>query len=29
MRQHEVRTTWSHDRDFSKFDPVDVRDPFA
>jgi uncharacterized protein len=29
MRQHEVRTIWTHDRDFLKFDQIDVRDPFA
>lgn len=28
MRQHGVRTIWTHDRDFLKFDRIDVRDPF-
>ena len=29
MRQHEVSTIWSHDRDFLKFPGISVRDPFA
>jgi toxin-antitoxin system PIN domain toxin len=29
MRQNGVSTLWSHDRDFRKFDGIQVRDPFA
>ena len=29
LRQHGVATLYSHDRDFRKFDFLDVRDPFA
>ncbi|HUG55509.1 MAG TPA: TA system VapC family ribonuclease toxin [Candidatus Limnocylindrales bacterium] len=29
MRENEVGTLWSHDRDFRKFDGITVRDPFA
>jgi toxin-antitoxin system PIN domain toxin len=29
MRENEVRTIWTHDRDFRKFDGIEVRDPFA
>lgn len=29
MRENEVRTLWTHDRDFRKFEQVRVRDPFA
>jgi toxin-antitoxin system PIN domain toxin len=29
MRQHEVSTIWSHDRDFLKFPGISVQDPFA
>lgn len=29
MVEHGVRTVWSHDRDFRKFERVRVRDPFA
>jgi hypothetical protein len=29
MRQYGVRTIVSHDRDFKKFDGIEVRDPFA
>ncbi len=29
MRQHGVRTILSSDRDYRRFDGVDVRDPFA
>ena len=29
MRQHGVRTIWTHDRDFRRFRGIDVRDPFA
>jgi uncharacterized protein len=29
MRQNGVRTIWTHDRDFRKFDGIAVRDPFA
>ncbi|MGH2556486.1 MAG: TA system VapC family ribonuclease toxin [Actinomycetota bacterium] len=29
MRQNGVSTIWSHDRDFRKFDGIQVRDPFA
>ena len=29
MRQHDVTTIWSHDRDFRKFPGIKVRDPFA
>ena len=29
MRENGVRTLWSHDRDFRKFDEIQVRDPFA
>ena len=28
MLQHEVRTIWTHDRDFRRFKGIDVRDPF-
>ena len=27
--QHGVRTLYSNDRDFRKFDSLEVRDPFA
>ena len=29
MRQHGVRTIWTHDRDFRRFLGIDVRDPFS
>lgn len=29
LRQHGVRTLYTHDRDFRKFDFLDVRDPFT
>jgi toxin-antitoxin system PIN domain toxin len=29
MRENGVRTLWSHDRDFRKFEGIAVRDPFA
>lgn len=29
MRQNEVRTIWTHDRDFRKFTGIEVRDPFG
>jgi toxin-antitoxin system PIN domain toxin len=29
MRQHGVRTIYSRDRDFRRFDGIDVHDPFA
>jgi hypothetical protein len=29
LRQHGVRTLYTHDRDFRHFDFLDVRDPFA
>lgn len=29
MRENEVGTIWTHDRDFRKFDGIEVRDPFA
>jgi uncharacterized protein len=29
MRQHDVRTIWTSDRDFRRFERVTVRDPFA
>ena len=29
MRQHGVRTIWTHDRDFRKFNGIRVVDPFA
>lgn len=29
MREHGVGTIWTHDRDFRKFDGIEVRDPFA
>lgn len=29
LRQHGVRTLYTHDRDFRKFDFLDVRDPLA
>jgi toxin-antitoxin system PIN domain toxin len=29
MRQHEVSTIWSHDRDFLKFPGIKMQDPFA
>ena len=29
MRQHGVRVIHSHDRDFRRFDGIDVRDPFG
>ena len=29
LRQHGVRTLYTHDRDFRRFDVLDVRDPFA
>lgn len=28
MRENEVRTIWTHDRDFRKFEGIEVRDPF-
>lgn len=28
MHQNGVRTIWTHDRDFRRFDGVEVRDPF-
>lgn len=28
LRQHGVKTIYTHDRDFRKFDFLDVRDPF-
>lgn len=28
MHENGVRTIWTHDRDFRRFDDVDVRDPF-
>jgi predicted nucleic acid-binding protein len=29
MRENGVRTLWTNDRDFRRFDGIDVRDPFA
>lgn len=29
LRSHGVRTLYTHDRDFRRFDLLDVRDPFA
>ena len=29
MRENGVRTIWTNDRDFRRFDGVEVRDPFA
>ncbi len=29
MRQYDVGTIWSHDRDFRTFDGIRVRDPFS
>jgi predicted nucleic acid-binding protein len=29
LHQHGVRTLYTHDRDFRRFDFLDVRDPFA
>ncbi len=29
MRENEVRTIWTHDRDFRKFTGIEVRDPFG
>ncbi len=29
MRQNEVASIWTHDRDFRKFEGIRVRDPFA
>ena len=29
MLQNEVRTVWTHDRDFRRFRGIEVRDPFA
>ena len=29
MLQNEVRTIWTHDRDFRRFKGIEVRDPFA
>lgn len=29
MHQNGVRTIWTHDRDFRRFEGVDVRDPFG
>lgn len=29
MRENEVRTIWTHDRDFRKFKGIEVRDPFG
>ena len=28
MLENEVRTIWTHDRDFRRFKGIDVRDPF-
>lgn len=28
MRQNDVRTIWTRDRDFRKFDGIEARDPF-
>lgn len=29
MREHGIRTIWTHDRDFRSFEGIRVRDPFA
>jgi uncharacterized protein len=29
LRSHDVRTLYTHDRDFLRFPNLDVRDPFA
>jgi toxin-antitoxin system PIN domain toxin len=29
MLENEVRTIWTHDRDFRRFTGIEVRDPFA
>ncbi len=29
MRENEVRTIWTHDRDFRKFTEIEVLDPFG
>jgi hypothetical protein len=28
MQENEVRTIWTHDRDFRRFDDIEVRDPW-
>ena len=28
MRQNDVRTIWTRDRDFRRFDGIEARDPF-
>ena len=28
MKENEVRTIWTHDRDFRRFTGIEVRDPF-
>jgi hypothetical protein len=28
MAENEVRTIWTHDRDFRRFQGIEVRDPF-
>jgi uncharacterized protein len=29
MRENDVQTIWTHDRDYRRFTGIDVRDPFA
>jgi hypothetical protein len=29
MLEHDVGAIWTHDRDFRRFDGIEVRDPFA
>ena len=29
MQENEVRTIWTHDRDFRRFSRIEVRDPFS
>jgi toxin-antitoxin system PIN domain toxin len=29
MLENQVRTIWTHDRDFRRFEGIEVRDPFA
>jgi toxin-antitoxin system PIN domain toxin len=29
MAENEVRTIWTHDRDFRRFKGIEIRDPFA
>jgi toxin-antitoxin system PIN domain toxin len=29
MLENQVRTIWTHDRDYGRFEGIEVRDPFA